>query len=180
MIAAADGIENRLAKLLAYLAAHDPDRHWDQFLDSSRQPAWEKIAVAGSSQGGGHAYVLGKIHTLARVIMFASPKDYSGPYDSPPRGFDADTRTPLDRFFAFNHMRDDGHGCTHAQQANTLEQMKLTGFGVANVEQDAPPYRHARVLYTDADVPGDKFHGSVSKFGEYASVWRYLLTEPVQ
>ena len=56
--------------------------------------------------------------------------------------------------------------------------MKLIGFGVANVEQDKPPYRHARVLYTDADVPGDKLHGSESRLGEYAVVWRCMLTEP--
>lgn len=58
--------------------------------------------------------------------------------------------------------------------------MKLIGLGlgVANVEQDKPPYRHARVLYTDADVPGDNFHGSVSRLGEYAVVWRCMLTEP--
>ena len=75
-------------------------------------------------------------------------------------------------------MRDDEHGCTHAQQASALDQMTLTTLGTAQVEQEPAPYHHAHVLYTDADVPDQKFHGSVIK-RDYTAVWSYLLTEPV-
>jgi hypothetical protein len=115
-------------------------------------------------------------------LMFGSPKDYSFHFDAPAKGFDSQTRTPLKRFFAYNHVRDNGNGCTHEQQKKVLQQIGLTDLGVVDADHPGAAYGHARVLYTDADL-GDstKFHGSVLKANLPANppVWKYMLTEPV-
>ncbi len=102
-----DSIENRLQQLLRYLSTYQANCGWNQFLDRNGQVQWQKICVAGQSQGGGHAYVISKIHEVARVIMTGSPKDYSHYFRAPAKGFDSNTRTPLDRYFTFNHASDN-------------------------------------------------------------------------
>jgi len=178
-----DSIESRLEKLLLYLNGRQPDQGWGQYLDNSEGGIrWRMVAVAGQSQGGGHSYMLGKNHEVARVLMFGSPKDYSAHFDAPARGFDSNTRTPLKRFFTYNHVRDDGNGCTHLQQKKILAQIGLSALGIADADHPQPSYGHAHVLSTDADLGNStKFHGSVLR-GNLAvnpPVWKYLLTEPV-
>jgi len=176
-----DSIESRLAKLLVYLDAHQPQRGWGQYLLPGGRVRWRRVAVAGQSQGGGHSYMLGKNHEVARVIMFGSPKDYSFRFDAPARGFDGSTRTPLKRFFAYNHVRDNGNGCTHDQQAKILRQIGLPRLGVADADAQPPPFGHARVIYTNVDLGAStKFHGSVlqGRLSVNPPVWTYMLTEP--
>jgi hypothetical protein len=36
---------------------------------------WESFAVAGKSQGGDHAVLIGTLYLVARVTCFAAPKD---------------------------------------------------------------------------------------------------------
>src|SRR4029077_11809017 len=50
----ANSIDNRLTKLLQYLARQYPDEEWDRFLLQDK-PKWSQIAVSGHSQGGGNA-----------------------------------------------------------------------------------------------------------------------------
>ncbi|WP_341837474.1 hypothetical protein WJU16_06280 [Chitinophaga pollutisoli] len=69
-----NSIIHRLTALLQYLHQNHPGENWAQFL-ANGQPAWEKICIAGHSQGAGHAGVMGKHYPLARVILF-SGMDY--------------------------------------------------------------------------------------------------------
>jgi hypothetical protein len=181
-ISPADSIESRLAHLLGYLNTKQPEQNWGQFIATNGAIQWDKIVISGSSQGGGHAFMISKYHKVARVIMFASPKDYSFHFDAPAKGFDTDTQTPRNRYFAFNHMRDDGNGCTHDQQSKILTQMGLPTLGIADADTQAPKYNNAHLLYSNEDVAGDKFHGSVSKgfLKCCVPVWTYMLTAPVQ
>ncbi len=179
-MAAIDSIEGRLAGLLRYLNARQANQGWKQFYDKARGIEWSKICVSGASQGGGHAYVIAKYHAVSRVIMLASPKDYSFFFRRPAKGFDSNTRTPIGRMFAFNHVRDNGNGCTHAQQRESLQRMGLTRPGVAEIGRVAPPFNHAHVLYTDAPVPTKAYHGSVLWKKEFVPVWTYMLTEKVK
>ncbi len=76
-----DAILPRLNRLLMFLRdTVDPSGGWDRYftdpqciqncrLDSA------KFIVAGSSQGGGHAAVLGKDYAVRRVVTIASPCD---------------------------------------------------------------------------------------------------------
>jgi hypothetical protein len=179
VVAPEDTIENRLEKLLAYLDAHFAGEGWGQYR-GPQGVRWAKIAVAGQSQGGGHSYVIGKNHEVARVLMFGSPKDYNFHFDAPAKGFDDNTKTPLNRFFAYNHVRDNGNGCTHAQQEKVLLQMGLLALGVGDAAKPEGLYGHARVIYTNADLgESTKFHASVMRLNlaGNVAVWKYMLTE---
>lgn len=70
----ANGIENRLAKLLSYLAAAFPSEQWEQYL-STGAVLWSKVVVAGYSQGAGHALYLARLHAVERVVMFSGVVD---------------------------------------------------------------------------------------------------------
>ncbi len=181
-ISQADSIENRLTKLLIYLTAKQPNSGWEQYLDKDKKIDWQKIAVSGHSQGGGHAYVISKFHKVARVITFGSPKDYSFYFNRPAKGFDSDTRTPLDRYFAFNHVKDPKG--PYAREVEILQQIGLTKLGVAMVDNTVN-YNHAHVLFTDVPINGSNpnlYHGSVlnADLPVCLPVWRYMLSEPVQ
>lgn len=79
-----NSIENRLLKLLLYLAAQNPTDGWDSFVED-RATKWTNIIVSGQSQGGGQAALLGKIHLVARVAMFGSVTDAVGSRSGPAR-----------------------------------------------------------------------------------------------
>ena len=72
--------------------------------------------MAGQSQGGGHAALLGIKHPVARVICFGAPKDFSLALTAPAAWLRLDSATPKSAFFAFNHDQDR-QGCSPAQQA---------------------------------------------------------------
>ncbi|HTO76961.1 MAG TPA: hypothetical protein VMQ61_12870 [Thermoanaerobaculia bacterium] len=182
-IASPDSIESRLESCLHFLDAKQPGRGWGEFLTPGGGIRWRKIAVAGHSQGGGHAYMIGKNHEVARVLMFGSPKDYSFHFDAPARGFDANTRTPLRRFFAYNHVRDNGNGCTHEQQMKILRQITPIELGTADADRGPASYGHARVLTTNVDLGAStRFHSSVlnGSLPGNPPLWKYLLTETVE
>ena len=80
----ANSIVNRLSKLLVYLAKQDPAGGWAAFLKGN-QPRWDKIVIAGHSQGAGHAAYLGKCFKLAGVLMFSGPQDYLKVFHHPAR-----------------------------------------------------------------------------------------------
>lgn len=182
-VAQADSITNRLTALLRYLSSRQSDQGWNQFLDSRKEIDWSKIAISGQSQGGGHAYVISKYNKVARVLMFGSPKDYSFYFRQPAEGFDDRTRTPLDRYFAFNHMEDNAHGCNHNQQSEIFQKIGLNRLGSVEVDQPNTNFNHAHLIYTDlAPAVAGGYHGCVISGGVpvCVPVWQYMLTEPVQ
>ncbi len=155
-------------------------------MDSNGQIDWSKICVSGQSQGGGHAYVISKFHQVARVIMTGSPKDYSYYFRRPAKGFDSNTKTPLDRYFAFNHVADTVGGCNNAQQMEILQQMGLTNLGIADADKPTPNYNHAHIILTDVQLENMSdprlLHNAPLNGNLYVSppVWRYMLMEPVR
>jgi hypothetical protein len=179
----AESIENRLIKLLLHLKHHRPDEGWEQFLTADGAVRWEAVAVAGQSQGGGHAALLGIKHLVARVICFGAPKDYSVARSAPADWLRIDPATPRNRFFALNHQQDH-QGCSPEEQLENLRALKLdTLGGPVNVDREAPPYHHSHILTTN--YPGGKLTSkeahttginprNESVFGK---TWTYLLTE---
>lgn len=184
-VARADSIESRLIRLLQYLAKHDAASGWSEFLADDGSVKWESIAVAGQSQGGGHAALIALHHRVARVICTGSPKDYSVAHDAPAAWLGMKSATPKARFFTFNH-RQDHQGCSPEQQSENLRALGLDQLGPAvDVDREKPPYRHSRMLTTN--YPGTKLdsrtaHTSVMNPRNedvFRRVWTYLLTEPV-
>ena len=185
----ANSIENRLIKLLAYVREKRPTESWGQFLTTKDELVWEKLALAGQSQGGGHAALMAREHLVARVIMFSSPKDYSRRYNQPAAWYTT-PKTPLARYFTFQHLQDK-QGCNYTQQLEILEKLGLTKLGApVSVDTQKPPYAHTRILttnYPGMQVPSVQAHTSVvgdggtpkdeNKQPLFVAVWSYMLTE---
>jgi len=78
-----NSIINRLEKLLIHLNDLYPLENWSNFLTESDEINWNEISISGHSQGGGHAAFIGKNFDVDRVLMFASPNEYSSFFSAP-------------------------------------------------------------------------------------------------
>ncbi|HEY1718591.1 MAG TPA: hypothetical protein VGH42_09930 [Verrucomicrobiae bacterium] len=147
-----ENIENRLIKLLLFLKEKRPKEHWEQFLNDDGTIKWESIAIAGQSQGGGHAALIGIKHRVARVLCFGSPKDFNKKFNAPATYYSEESATPKNRFFAFNH-RQDSVACTQEQLFRNLKALELDAFGSpVDAATENPPYNHTRILTTSYPV----------------------------
>lgn len=181
-ISRTDSIENRLIELLATLAKRFPQEDWAAYRNEDGTPKWEKIAVAGQSQGGGHAALIGIHHKVPRVICFGAPKDYSIALQKPAAWYLKPSATPKSAWYAFNHDQDR-QGCTPAQQIENLKVLKLDPFGPpTSVDSTSAPYGRSHILMTNhpgTQVDSLTAHATMlsmknkERFGE---VWKYMLT----
>lgn len=184
-----ESIENRLIKALQSLQSKRPKENWAQFLNADGSIKWESIAVAGQSQGGGHAALIGIKHRVARVLCFGAPKDYSKKLGAPAAWYGLESATPKDRFFAFNHHQDP-KGCTPEQLLENLKALGLAASGKpAEVDSEPFPYHHARILYTGypaVTITGVESEGAKAAHGSaimtkhadrWKQVWTYMLSE---
>ena len=191
-----ESIENRLVKLLLFLKVQRSTENWDQFLNGDGTTKWGAIAVAGQSQGGGHAALIGIKHRVARVMCFGSPKDYSKRLNAPAAFYREQAATPKSLFFAFNH-RQDPVGCTPQELLKNLKALGLDAFGPpVDVATQEFPYHHTRILTTSfpAVIETSEKVTSTGENSEWAKtahtsviagknadrwkqVWTYMLTE---
>jgi hypothetical protein len=178
-----NSIENRLVKLLEYLSLKYPQQKWGQYLDNSL-PKWDQIIVTGHSQGGGHAALIGKLHSVTRVVMLAAPADFSWVSSTSAPWLSKPGQTSPERYYGFTHIQDEGYD--HIQ--NAWELLGMTNYGsLVNVDQQQPPYNYSHCLITNRmpDVP-NKYHGSVAtdrptpKLPDgtplFKQVWQYLFS----
>jgi pimeloyl-ACP methyl ester carboxylesterase len=178
---AGDSIVSRLVMLLRWLDKRQPDVGWANFF-TLRGLRWENIALAGHSQGSGHAALLAKRHRVARVVMLGGPADFNLANNLPASWLGLPGETSAERYFGFVHCKDPGF----ARTALAWETMGLGNLGPAvNVDGKRPPYSESHQLYTDLDLPNGRFHASVATDGAtpksgdgalvYEPVWQYLL-----
>lgn len=189
----ADTIENRLGKFLVLLARLRPRENWQQFMNADGGINWQLVAVAGQSQGGGHAILIGIKHRVGRVIATGAPKDYSRRFDAPAAWYREESATPKARFFTFNHVQDP-QACTPAELLENVFALGLDAFGKpVDVAMASFPFDHTRILLTSfphlsgSVEAGSKAalaaHGSVisdANAARWKQVWTYMLTEPVE
>jgi hypothetical protein len=147
----ANSIENRLVKLLEYLDGLAPEEGWGEFLRHS-EPRWELIAVAGHSQGGGHAAMIGKIHLVHRVGLFSATE---------PAAWTTESHfTPSDRYYGFAHTQEASVLPFRLSWANLGLPGTLTGVNSA-----APPANGSHRLVTSlmprGEVGESNYHGCV-------------------
>lgn len=150
-----DAIVYRFTKLLQQLKDTRKDEHWEQYLNADGSPRWERIAVAGQSQGGGHAAFIAKSKSVARVIMLSGGWDISAPgeiadwYAKP-------SATPAERWYAAYHVEEAA--------ANTMAAIsRALNIPAANVG----------VL--DKPVRGAKAHGEGLSNPVYLPWWKFAL-----
>ena len=171
-----DSIENQLRKVLVMLSQRQPNRGWQQYIDQAGRIAWEKVALAGQSQGGGHAALIARDRRVARVLLFGAPKDYD-PHKHRPATWYRPGSTPGDRFFALVHSRDE-QGCTFPQQLEIYRKMGL-GDKPVSVDSTPAPYGNAHVLitsYPGTTIPSKAAHVVGLTNPRFKQVWTYMLT----
>lgn len=184
----ANSIYNRLLKLLSSLHSQQPAEGWDAYY-SGNSILWNKVMISGHSQGGGHAAMIAMTQNVQRVIMFASPNDYSdylndaAPWTSKPHA------TAKSSYYSFGNLYDDivDFSEQHLQwnylglhnfgdtinvgttnwQASASHQLYTTDTG------SALGYNHSNMIH-DSLVPLDSM--GVPK---YENVWKYLLGIPL-
>lgn len=107
-IGPADALLNRLRKALVYLQTNQPEGNWNQFVNpQTGEPDWERIVVAGHSQGGGMSLFIARHYPVARAVSFAGI-DWMGTKRKPaPWASDSLWATPSDRLYGFTHTDDD-------------------------------------------------------------------------
>lgn len=187
-----ESIEGRLIALLRFLRDRRPKEDWGQFLTADGAIRWKSVAVAGQSQGGGHAALIGIKHEVTRVICTGAPKDQSKRLKAPAAWLGLDSATPKSRFFTFNHVQDS-RGCTPQELLENVRVLGLLAFGdPVDVAREGPPYQNSRVLSTSyPKVGGDKDEGDPEKIAHtsvianshakrWKDVWTHMLTTKVE
>lgn len=169
---------NRLARLLEHEAAQHPEEGWDAFLVSG-EPRWDRITVGGHSQGGGHAAMTAKLHTVDRVLLFGGTE---------PRAWTLEPfATPADRFVGLVHQQEP----IRPGIVLSWENLGVPGQPT-EIAIEAPANGSHRLVTTVTDCGGDPasnayFHNCYIVDGwmpppasdgtpAFAAVWDYMLT----
>ena len=183
----ANSIDNRLIKLLQYLDASYPSQNWSQYF-SGNLVDWDKLIVSGHSQGGGHAAVIGITRPIQRVLMFASPNDYSDTLNMLASWTQLPHLVADSNYYSFNALNDEV--IEFWKQYAHSDALNLDNYGdTVNVDAVQSPYNHSRQLYTkeivtspnplelthdvmirDAETPIDSQNKPI-----FTCVWRYML-----
>ena len=186
-VAANNAIQARLVDLLRYLSAHYASERWSPFVTGAK-PAWNRIVVAGHSQGGGDAAFIAKIRKVEGVVMLSSDVDSSS--TSPPVAATYLTTghlTPLDRYVGFDHTRD----LFFDKIVTDWKALGLQSFGRAtSIDGTRTPFGGSHELLTSAAVPSGPLpalaaHDSTAvdvqtplcsdRTPAFAPVWRYMM-----
>ena len=180
-----NSIMNRLNKLLIYLSATYPTEGWEDILTEIEDEDWTNSIVSGHSQGGGLAAFLGKMYEVNRVLMFASPNDYSAIFSSPAAWVNDLSATPDSNYYALGNIYDEV--IDYNEQYEIWEDMNLTSFSDSTqIDGVSCQDLQSRLLYTTYNVPDDSptNHGAmiVDNFlpmidgkPTFIPVWKYML-----
>jgi len=181
-----NSIFNRMLKLLEYMSANYPDEGWEQYLINS-EIDWSKIIMSGHSQGGGHAAVIAIDHPIKRILMFASPNDYSDFFGVAADWTNLQAAVPDSAYYGFINYYDQILGNT-LWQYSTWANLGISNFGdTVNVDEVSAPYNQSHQLYTKIDLPGplgvadhsvmllDNYTTDNNGQLLYKEVWLYML-----
>jgi hypothetical protein len=148
-VTTANGIVNRVTKLLVWLRTNSPAEGWGQFLRADNTVEWSKVVLAGHSQGGGHVGVLVKSVLLNRAVYFSSPEDWNETTDRPaPWTTLRPNVTPASRQFGFGSDFDTLVPNSHASAHWSAIGMTAPAAGPLLVDGNTPPFGGAQQLRT--------------------------------
>jgi hypothetical protein len=168
-------ITTRTIKLLLFLKANHSDQNWEQYLTSSNTLQWNKIIVAGHSQGSGHACYLGKKYLVDRVVMLSGPNDYSTYFSSPANWLTQNGQTPFNKQYSLFHIQDEI--VPYSYQVENIKGLGLlTSTQIPTlVDNLMPPYLNAQSL--SLNIPALSYHSAtVGKNSVLPNIWTYLFT----
>ncbi len=169
---------HRLSMLLAYEQAQHPDERWDAYLDGG-SPRWDRITVAGHSQGGGHAAMTAKLHEVERLVLFGATEPAAWTLEP--------FATPSERFWGLAHTEEP----IFAGISRSWDNLALPG-DLDEVSATPPTDGPHRLATTWPDCSGDPtsrgYHHNCYSVDEYLPatdagdepvfqpLWDYLLT----
>jgi pimeloyl-ACP methyl ester carboxylesterase len=144
---ASNSIVNRLLKALQYLHKNHPADGWNNYFDVNGL-RYSRFALAGHSQGGGHAAYLAYKFPVVRVIAFSSPNDYSEYYKKTASWCHAVFATDINRFYGLMHKRDEI--VPPYEQYAVWKDMKMLSAADTS-SADNSTYRGYHALFTNYD-----------------------------
>lgn len=173
-ISRGNSIEERVTRMLQFLATDMPEGDWGFFLDGD-QPRWDAITISGTSHGASTSGLIGTIRETERVVMLSGPSDNIG--GQPAAWTRRTPLTPIDRFFGFSHTAD----VQLPDHLRDFEAMGLIGEPTS-VDAAAPPYGGSHRLTTSAastDGHSSTKAGTSSPVDEngafvFDPVWRHI------
>lgn len=184
-VAFVNSIDHRLERLISYLHENYPDESWIQFLTESGAIRWSRVAVAGHSQGAGHAGFIAKNHVAVRAVLFAGADVVFG-QARPASWVSWPSATPASRIYGFTHAFDQTPSLEISRQM--WSRYGIDAFGEETVVEDAADLsgQHRLLTYLEPSDP-DNYHGApVVDFalprgpdGEnlLLETWTHLLTD---
>ncbi|MBX3023084.1 MAG: hypothetical protein KF799_15520 [Bdellovibrionales bacterium] len=162
----ANCLRHRIQQLLRHLVRTYPSEGWQSFVSLHGEVKWDRVVVAGHSQGSGHAAYLAKRFALNGVVLLAGPQDVDE------RGaaawLQAAGATSASRYTALLH-RGDVFGVDF--QIAAVQALRL------GASRAVTPLRDGAALDGDILVSnsgGGDPHMMVTT-AVFAPVWRYLL-----
>lgn len=175
-----NSIINRITKLIIYLANTRTGEGWNNFLDHE-QIIWERVTLAGHSQGAGHVSYIGHAFRVHKVIMLSGPQDFLANFDMPAPWLSADSKTPYNNYYSLLH-EDDGYN-TQRQVRNGLAAMHADSSVIYRFKNtDAFP-KQARMFISDIPVQNvtpqnaGMLNHMASIMPMHSKVWIWLLKD---
>ena len=181
-----ESIFNRFEKLLIYLHDNYPDEGWGEFLSITNGIDWSNIVLSGHSQGGGHAAFIAKLFEVDRVLMFASPNDYSLSFEEPAPWTNFSSNTPDSNYYVFGNLFD--RSSDFSNQFEIWEEMSLLNNQDSLLIDDIISCYSfsSNILYSkDNRFTGlagnhssmiiDEFTPITSGNPDFVTVWEYML-----
>ena len=170
-ISPANSINNRIAKLLAYLDKKYANEGWGGFL-ASGAPDWSKTTLSGHSLGAGQAAFIARQNAVTRVVLLAGPSD-------PPTAtwYAGATMTPQTAYYGFLHTADPSYAAIVAGWA-AVGIPDTSAPGMA----DGPPvlYESKDAILTSAPpTAGTSAHDAVALDSATPMVNGHAIYEPV-
>jgi hypothetical protein len=172
-----NSVLSRVRGALSYLRSHDKDGGWGRYTNGSRV-RWNRIVLAGHSQGGGEsAYIAHREHVQG-VLMFSSPVDTDSGVAASWMARPGTTNPS--RMYAFDNVND----MYFQKIVGSWRALGLARFG--KTVRGADPTGSHRLVSTRPIGDGDQSHGRtvndstpVSARGvpDYQVVWRWMLEQ---
>jgi hypothetical protein len=177
-----NSVINRLTKLLIYMSKAQPAQGWGQYIVNG-QIDWTKVIIAGHSQGGALAGVIGRFYPVRRIIMF-SMVDFLNNGLIP--NWEKMTFNNAN-YYSLINMNDELVPWSKVNAVWTAAGWKAYGNYI-NVDWNPSPYNNSHLListYKPTSTSIDPYHnmtGVDSYFPKYSNgkyvyekAWEYLL-----
>jgi pimeloyl-ACP methyl ester carboxylesterase len=102
-VAPRNSVLGRLKPALAHLRSADPKGGWGRYLDDGAI-RWDRVVLAGHSQGGGESAYIAHIHRVRGALLFGAPIITDGAVAA--TWLSTPGRTPESRIYAFDNTSD--------------------------------------------------------------------------